>query len=162
MNEIEDDHHSQHQHRIKDIQIVLMPEQVSIVALDILDDPKYRPNHDEEASGVKGVYVLVPRTVILVGFLGRDLVYADIEGERYEGEASKEDDLHKESDDDYFLSQMYRAEASGGQDSATWGSKCVSLASSFIQYLACKLRPIWKRFRTGCGKSSSNVPDPFD
>lgn len=55
MLNIENDHHSQHQQRIKNIQIKFMSQQIPRIPLNILDSPKNRSHQDETTSGVQGI-----------------------------------------------------------------------------------------------------------
>ena len=120
MNEIKDDHHSQHQHGIENIQEVLMPEQVAVITLDIFDNAEAGAHHDQHTIEVEGVEVLVPDAVTLLGLLGQQPVQADVEGERHKNEEPEEGDLYKEPADDDFLTQVHGVETSGGHDPAAY------------------------------------------
>jgi hypothetical protein len=52
MTDAQDDHDSEHEHRIEDIQIHPMSEQVPSIALDLLNHPKYRPHQDQNREEV--------------------------------------------------------------------------------------------------------------
>lgn len=47
MEPVEQNHNKKHETGIKNIQIGLMLEQVTVEALQILDSPEYRPYHDK-------------------------------------------------------------------------------------------------------------------
>lgn len=61
MKPVEQYHDKKHETGIKDIQVGLVSEQVTVEALQILGGPEDRSHHDEETSNVQSKHVLLPR-----------------------------------------------------------------------------------------------------
>jgi hypothetical protein len=61
MEPVEQDHNKKHETRIKDVQVGLVSEQVTVEALQILHGPEDRSHHDKEASNVQSKHVFLPR-----------------------------------------------------------------------------------------------------
>ena len=57
---IEQRHHEKHQQCVKNVQVHLMAQQVSVEALQILHDSKYGSNHHEQAGREKDEHVFFP------------------------------------------------------------------------------------------------------
>jgi hypothetical protein len=106
MHDIEDEHNTQHQNAIKDVQKPFMAKYVPIISLDELHNSEHRPDQDENAGRVEGREMLAQRDAIRNGLRGGCFVDADLEENCNEDEATKEEDLKKQAADDDFLADF--------------------------------------------------------
>lgn len=67
MNHIEKDHDKEHRNRVEDVQKDLMPQQVAIIAHQVLDDSKEGSDDDKSRTCVQGDQILLPILVIRSG-----------------------------------------------------------------------------------------------
>jgi hypothetical protein len=119
VHHIEDDHHNQHEQRIKRIDIVLMLQQRAIIALQVLHHPEHRAHHDQEARGVHGPDVLLPREG--AARLDRwDEDEAPVEADGDDHEEGEEGELHEQPDDDDVAAEIEGCLRSGGLVASAW------------------------------------------
>lgn len=100
---VEDQHNEEHKHRVEDVQIHLVPEQISIIALEVFDNAENRSDHDEQAGDVQSVHVLLPGHIPRQRSRGGDLVEAPVEDRRCDDEETEEDELDEETAYDEIL-----------------------------------------------------------
>lgn len=98
MNPVEQDHDKKHEESVKDVQIRLMLQQVSIEALQILDSPEEGSNHDQHATDVQHLHVLLPGNHMRTAC--RSLSHRSIKAYSNDNEDAKADELDEKADND--------------------------------------------------------------
>ena len=71
MDNVDQDHDCEHQQRIKDVQVDLVLNQAAVIALNVLDNSKYRSHEYKNASRIESNEVLVPRAAGRLGVVCR-------------------------------------------------------------------------------------------
>ena len=92
----------EHQRRIKHIQPDLVPQQIAVVALDVLDDAEDTADHDERARGEEDEGVFAPGNAGLRAALregGGVSVQAEVEDDGEDDEPAEEEELNGEPAD---------------------------------------------------------------
>lgn len=98
MNPVEQDHDKKHEGSIKDVQIRLMPQQVSVEALQVFDSPEDRSHHDQHAADVQHLHVFLPGNHMRAACRG--LSHRSVKGHSDDDENAKAYELDKEPDND--------------------------------------------------------------
>ncbi|CAI4215941.1 unnamed protein product [Parascedosporium putredinis] len=105
----EDDHHAQHQHRVKDVEEHLVGQQRSLVALRVLDQAEDGTHKDQAAHEVQHVDDVLPANLSaplrLPPQIHAGLHEASVENDRDDHEQAKEQDLYDETDENDRLAR---------------------------------------------------------
>lgn len=112
MEPVEQDHDKKHETGIKDIQVGLVSEQVTVEALQILGGPEDRSHHDKETSNVQSKHVLLPRETAR-GAGSRVGADRTVKGDRNDNENAEEEELHEETADNNFCSTSESLDGTG-------------------------------------------------
>ncbi|KAG9796067.1 hypothetical protein KCU88_g338, partial [Aureobasidium melanogenum] len=89
MDDGEKDCSSKHEDSVENVQKHFMRNQISVVALSVLDQPEHRSDKDQHTAGVKGQEVFLPhmgRNIAVENFRRRDSVHAHVEGDGHDDE----------------------------------------------------------------------------
>lgn len=118
VHNIEQYHDCEHQDRIKDVQEDLVPQQIPVVAHEILNHPEDRPHEDQHAHAHEHPEMLTPGHRV-VDTLGRRLaVYAGIKQRADEHEEAEESQLDKKTGDDHLLARMHTGFRAASHDAS--------------------------------------------
>lgn len=129
MKDIQRNHSKEHQHRIKNIHESLVADQVSIIALRVLNQPEYRANENESAGNIQPPQDRFPRAmggrpgsllVQLRYFRGWLLADTDMEYCRGYDEEGEEEKLNAETGNRYIFARIHRADGPARHDTAAW------------------------------------------
>ena len=103
MHHIQHRDHTEHQRRIKHIQPDLVPQEIAVVALDVLDDAEDAADHDERARGEEDEGVFAPGNAGFGAGLREGCgvaVQAKVEDNGEDDEPAEEEELDREPADD--------------------------------------------------------------
>lgn len=127
MKDIQCNHGKEHQHRIEDIHESLVANQVSVVSLRVLNQPKYRANENKCAGNIQPPQDRFPRAMCgRLAFLLAQLCYfrswllADTDMEYCRGydEKGEEEKLNAETGNRDVFASVHRADRTARHDTA--------------------------------------------
>lgn len=105
MDKIKSSNRSKHKRRIKDIQEDFMTQNITVIALYILNHSHQTSDQDQGTGEVEHVYMFLPRHIGLGRFKCRRGVHAFVKDERDDDEDAESDDLDEKADEDYILAK---------------------------------------------------------
>lgn len=112
VNPVEQYHDNKHKKCIKQVEIELMAQKISVEALEIFDGTEDRADHDQETPEIQGHHVLPPRDAA-VGATGGCCVDGTMESHSNTDKEPKEDELDEETDDDDLSAGVQSLQAAG-------------------------------------------------
>jgi len=95
----EQDHGGQHQTSIEHVQEPFVRDEVSVVALAVLDQAEDRSDQNERTTAVESVEMFLPRVVADHAAAGGYLVHAHVESDADDDEEAKEQNLDDQTAD---------------------------------------------------------------
>lgn len=101
-------HHQPHQQRVKHIYESLVPQQIAIPTLEILDNTEYRSDQNQDARAIERPHMLHPWSCASVSERRRVAVDPSLEYERADDKEAEESDLHEETAHDDILPHLLR------------------------------------------------------
>lgn len=148
VNPVEKNHDEEHQRSVKDVQIHLVTEEISSIALDVFDDSKNASYEDKRTGSIQDVEMSFPRQfvnsfagensgnssvggveTVVAGlpeqgawgvspFDGHILDQTSVKVSSHADKKSKEDELNKKTADDDLLAKLHRIESSHRHDTS--------------------------------------------
>lgn len=96
-----------------------MRDQVSIIALSILDQTEDRSDQDQRTAAVKSIKMFLPGVGSDHAAAGRYPVHANVEGDADDNEEAKEEDLNDETADGDVFAVLESLKCARCHDTAT-------------------------------------------
>lgn len=89
----EQDHRSQHEASVKNVEEPFVRDQISVIPLSVLGQTEDRSDQNECAAAVQGVKMSSPRVLREHALAGGYPVHADVEGDADNNEEAEEQNL---------------------------------------------------------------------
>ena len=125
-------HCGEHEDSIENIQECLVRDEISVVALRILDEAKEASDENEQTGSVKRVELSLPRDRIRVGFRGRLAQHADVKHDAGDDEEAEKEELDYKTANDDLFSQVYGGDCSACHDTTSYMKLLVTEANVFF------------------------------